>query len=426
MSAVTVAPRALSGEVRAISSKSDAHRNLICAALSSEPTAFDPFTPSNDIDATMACLAALGASFDKRLNGGVTVTPGKTVQAPMLDCGESGSTLRFLLPVAAALDCGASFSGHGRLPERRIAPLLEALSAHGCTPSAARLPLTLTGHLTPGLYEVVGNESSQYISGLLFALPLTGGDCNIRVIGPLSSRGYVDMTLRTVRRFGITVWETESGFEIPGGQRYHSTGHAALEGDWSNAAFFLVSGALGAPGASVTVTGLDADSIQRDCEIAASLARFGACVVVSDGGVCVSPGRLAGQRIDVDQIPDLLPVLAVLACAAEGETVLYNAARLRDKESDRLATTAAMLRALGGRVQEEADALRIMGTGRLNGGVVDGAGDHRIVMAAAVAAAICEAPVTIHGAEAVRKSYPGFFEAYCALGGMCDGVTIWK
>lgn len=426
MSAVTVAPRALSGAVRAISSKSDAHRNLICAALAAEPTAFDPFTPSNDIDATMDCLAALGASFAKRPDDGVTVTPGETARAPMLDCGESGSTLRFLLPVAAALDCGATFTGHGRLPERRIAPLLEALAAHGCTPSAARLPLTLAGRLTPGVYEIVGNESSQYISGLLFALPLTGGDCSIRVTGPLSSRGYVDMTLRTVRRFGITVLETARGFEIPGGQRYRSPGHAALEGDWSNAAFFLASGALGAPGTSVAVTGLDADSVQRDREIAACLARFGACVMASDGGVRIAPGRLTGQRIDVDQIPDLLPVLAVLACAAEGETVLFNAARLRDKESDRLASTAAMLRALGGDVREEPDALRIMGAGRLKGGAVDGAGDHRIVMAAAVAAAICKTPVTIYGAEAVWKSYPGFFEAYGALGGSCDGVTIWE
>ena len=426
MSTVTIAPGALAGTVRAISSKSDAHRNLICAALSAEPTVFDLFTPSNDIDATIACLTALGTSFGRRPDGGVTVTPGSAEHAPVLDCGESGSTLRFLLPVAAALGVEASFTGHGRLPERRVSPLLAALAAHGGTPSAERLPLTLAGRLTPGCYEIVGNESSQYISGLLFALPLTGGDCRIHVIGPLSSRGYVDMTLRTVRRFGITVRETEMGFEIPGGQRYRSPGHASLEGDWSNAAFFLVSGALGAPGTSVTVTGLDAASIQRDREIVKLLSRFGAEVAMGDSRVTVSPGRLAGQRVDVDQIPDLLPVLAVLACAAEGETLLYNAARLRDKESDRLAATTAMLRALGGRVEELPDALRIMGNGCLTGGTVDGAGDHRIVMAAAVAAAISTAPVTIHGAEAVRKSYPHFLKEYCALGGSCDGVTVWE
>ena len=423
MSTVTVAPGALSGTVRAISSKSDAHRNLICAALAGEETTFAPFTPSDDIDATMACLAALGTRFAKTPDGGVTVTPGKAPYGPVLDCGESGSTLRFLLPVAAALGCGATFTGHGRLPERRIAPLLEAIAAHGCIPSAGRLPLTLTGRLTPGRYEIVGNESSQYVSGLLFALPFIGEDCRIQILGPLSSRGYVDMTLRTIRQFGITVRETEDGFEIPGGQHYRSPGRAVLEGDWSNAAFFLAAGALGTT-MSVTVTGLDGASTQRDREIAACLTRFGAQVRKENRRVTVSPGQLTGQRIDVDQIPDLLPVLSVLGCAAKGETILYNAARLRDKESDRLSSTAAMLRALGGNVREEPDALYISGTGSLNGGTVDGAGDHRIVMSAAVAAAICRTPVTICGAEAVSKSYPGFFEDIKKLGGICHGVAI--
>ena len=423
MSTVTIAPGAPGGTIRAISSKSDAHRNLICAALADKPTVFAPFTPSNDIDATKSCLAALGTSFLRTQDGGVTVTPGKTPDSPSLDCGESGSTLRFLLPVAAALGCGAVFTGHGRLPERRVSALLDAMRQNGCTPSAEHLPISLSGRLTPGEYAIIGNESSQYISGLLFALPLTGGDCHIRIIGPCSSRGYIEMTLRTVRRFGITVQEPETGFLVPGGQRYRSPGNAVLEGDWSNAAFFLAAGALGK---TVTVTGLDAATAQRDCEIAPLLARFGAQITQQDGCVTVSPGHLAAQRIDVDQIPDLLPILAVTACAAEGETVLYNAARLRDKESDRLTTTAALLTALGGSVQEEPDALRIRGVGRLKGGTVDGAGDHRIVMAAAVAAAISEASVTIHGAEAVRKSYPGFFEDLKALGGNCDGVTVWN
>lgn len=417
MSTVTVMPGALSGTVRAISSKSDAHRNLICAALAAEKTTFAPFTPSDDIDATMSCLAALGTAFSKTPDGGVTVSPEELRHAPVLDCGESGSTLRFLLPVAAALGCDATFTGHGRLPQRRIAPLLDALITHGCIPSAEHLPLVLTGRLTPGRYEIVGNESSQYISGLLFALPLTGGNCRIQIVGPLSSRGYVDMTLRTVRQFGIAVQETESGYEIPGEQQYHSPGCAALEGDWSNAAFFLAAGALGTPEMPVTVTGLSKDSVQRDREMVACLKQFGARVTETKESVTVVSGHLTGQRIDVDQVPDLLPVLSVLACAATGETVLYNAARLRDKESDRLSSTAAMLRALGGQVREETDALCISGTGRLRGGTVDGAGDHRIVMSAAIAAAICDAPVTIRGAEAVSKSYPGFFEDVKMLGG---------
>lgn len=421
MSTFVVYPGSLAGTVRAISSKSDAHRNLICAAFADGSTVFDPFTPSNDIDATMDCLTALGASFAKQEDGGVTVIPGRPSARTLLDCGESGSTLRFLLPVTAALGSGASFTGRGRLPQRRIAPLLDVIAAHGCTLSADRLPLTVAGRLTPGAYEIVGNESSQYISGLLFAAPLTGGRCHIRVNGPISSKGYVDMTLHTLRQFGVTVQETGYGFEVPGGQHYISPGRASLEGDWSNAAFFLVAGALGT---GVTVTGLNADSMQRDREIAGSLARFGAHVTVADGAVTVAPGNLTGQRIDVDQIPDLLPVLSVLACAAQGETVLYNAARLRDKESDRLSSVAGMLRSLGGSVREEPDRLHIVGGGYLRGGAVDGAGDHRIVMAAAIAAALCRTPVTIHGAEAVSKSYPGFFHDYDALGGTHHVVTV--
>lgn len=421
MSTITIAPGALSGIVHAISSKSDAHRNLICAALADAPTQFAPYTPSDDIAATTACLTALGAGFAARADGGVTVTPGTCPAHTTLDCGESGSTLRFLLPVAAALGGTHDFVGHGRLPERRIAPLLEAIAAHGGKISAEHLPLTISGKLMPGDYTIVGNESSQYISGLLFALPLTGGDCTLTILGELSSRGYVDMTLRTLQNFGIIVHETETGFAIPGGQRYRSPGTTQLEGDWSNAAFHLAAGAIGQ---LVTVTGLNMLAAQRDREIADILARFGAAVTIESDYITVAPGTLTAQRIDVDQIPDLLPILAVVACAATGDTVLYNAARLRDKESDRLATTAAMITALGGRVTELPDALTIHGTGCLTGGTVDGAGDHRIVMAAAVAAGICRESVVIRGAEAVNKSYPGYFADHCKLGGVLDGVTV--
>lgn len=421
MRTTEVEPGALSGALRAIDSKSDAHRNLICAALADGPTAFDPFSLSDDIDATMACLQALGADIAPQADGGWIVTPGRPEGIPLLDCVESGSTLRFLLPVAAALCESSVFTGRGRLPERRVATLLGVLRDHGSVPDAERLPLTLSGRLRPGTFSIVGNESSQYISGLLFALPLLDADCAIEIVGPLSSRGYVDMTLATLRRFGVAVKETEEGFFLPGGQRYRSPGRARLQGDWSNSAFFLVSGALGTP---VTITGLDPGTPQRDRRIADYLRLFGASVEIADGRVTAAPGELTGQRIDVDQTPDLLPVLSVLGCAAKGETLLYNAARLRDKESDRLATTAAMLRALGGEVEELPDALRITGVGRLRGGRVRGAGDHRIVMAAAAAAAICDGPVVIEGSEAVSKSYPGFFTDYMKLGGTAHVVEL--
>ena len=410
---VRIEPGPRHGALRAISSKSDVHRQLICAALADTATEFAPFTGSDDIEATLRCLKALGASWEALPDGGGRLTPGPVREAPRLDCGESGSTLRFLLPVAAALGCGAGFSGSGRLPRRRIGPLLEVLAENGCRPDAEHLPLTLSGRLGSGVFSIVGGESSQYISGLLFALPRLSGDSRIRLTSPLSSKGYVDMTLRTLRLFGVRAEETKDGYFVPGGQRYRSPGRAEPEGDWSNAAFHLAAGAMGDP---VTVTGLDPASPQRDREILALLERFGASVEQRGGSVTVSPGNLRGQRIDVDQIPDLLPVLAVLGCAARGETVLYNARRLRDKESDRLAAVSGMLRSLGGDVREEADALVIRGTA-LRGGAADGAGDHRIVMAAATAAVLCREPVEITGAEAVSKSYPGFFEDLKALGG---------
>lgn len=421
MSTLSITPGRLCGTLPAVSSKSAAHRAFICAALSDTPTTFDPFVSNADIDATMACLRALGATITGDAKHGCILTPGKPTGLPHLDCGESGSTLRFLLPVAAVLG-GASFTGHGRLPQRQVTPILDALRAHGTSVSGDSLPLTVTGCPTPGDYTLPGNASSQYFSGLLFALPLLPGDSRIHVEGPLSSEGYIDLTRDTLARFGIVTHRTADGFHIPGNQRYTPPTGVAIEGDWSGAAFYLAAGAISAP---VTVTGLRPDSAQRDRGIAELLAAFGAKVEKSGDAVTVSPGPLTGQTIDVDQIPDLFPILGVLACAAHGETRLMNAARLRDKESDRIATTAAMIRALGGQAEEYPDELRITGTGHLTGGTVDGAGDHRIVMSAAIASLICGVPVTIDGAEAVTKSYPGFFTDFQNLGGITHGITLW-
>lgn len=421
MSMLTILPHRLSGTVQAVSSKSAAHRAFICAALSDRPTAFASFVTNADIDATMACLTALGAAICPQDGGGCTLIPGEKTGIPQLDCGESGSTLRFLLPVAAVLG-GASFFGHGRLPERKITPILEVLRAHGAEISSDSLPLTVTGRLVPGDYTLPGNVSSQYFSGLLFALPLLPGDSRIHVEGVLSSEGYIDLTRDTLSRFGVVTHRTEDGFLVPGNQRYTPPADVAIEGDWSGAAFYLAAGAIGAP---VTVTGLRMDSAQRDREIAEILAAFGAQVEKSGDAVTVSPGALTGQVIDVDQIPDLFPILSILALAAQGETRLINAARLRDKESDRIAASAAMIRALGGQAEELPDELRIFGTGSLAGGTVDGAGDHRIVMSAAIASLLCREPVTIHGAEAVTKSYPGFFSDFQNLGGITHGITLW-
>ncbi len=385
----------LCGTVDAPSSKSDAHRLLIAAALGDCPAEVGVFGISEDIAATARCLAALGAGICQTERG-YAVSPIQDPSAmPLLDCGESGSTLRFLAPVAAALR-GARLTGHGRLGQRPMQPLISALCTHGCT--AQGWPLEVSGGLKGGAYRLPGDVSSQYLTGLLLALPLCGEESVISLETPLQSRGYVDMTLRTLRRFGIAVHEEESGWRVPGGQRYQAPqSFLAAEGDWSNAAFWLAANALGG---SVTVRGLCESSAQGDRAIARLSQKL-------------------PRIVDVSDIPDLAPILSVLAAARSGETRLTGTRRLRLKESDRVAGIAMMLRALGCGAEALDDALLICGGG-LRGGVVDALGDHRLAMSAAIAACACEGSVTILGAQAVNKSYPAFFADYQALGGKCD------
>ena len=351
---------------------------------------------SKDIEATIQVLRGLGA--DIRLEGDtVTVqgaSSGETGTAEA-DCGESGSTLRFLLPVAAALGRNARFTGSGRLPQRPLDTLLQIFVEKGlsCVPEGAdNLPLRLSGKLPAGLYRLPGDVSSQYITGLLLALPLTGGESIIRLTTPLQSAGYVDMTLKTMAAFGVTVERLPDGYRIPAGSRYRSC-DCAVEGDWSAAAFFLKAAA-----------GL--------------FARLGAKVRWEKGDLLISPGPLRGTRIDVSQIPDMAPALAACAAFAEGETLLTGCARLRIKESDRLTAIARGLTALGVPAEEGPDSLRIEGQGGPpHGGKIDGVNDHRIVMAFATAAAFASGQSEISDAEAVAKSYPAFFDDYTLLGG---------
>lgn len=414
---VTLSPASLGGSIKAIASKSDAHRVLICAALSDAPCELLMSTSSEDIEATAQCMRALGATIEKS-GAGLVVTPGKTPETAMLDCGESGSTLRFLLPVAAALCEKTSFIGHGRLPERPIGELTDAMGKNGVEFSSAKLPLETAGRLKSGVYTLPGNISSQYITGLLLALPLLEGDSEIVLTTHLESAAYVDITLHALRRFGIRIEESENGYRISGAQHYTSPRSIKIDGDWSNAAFFLVAGAIGK---SVTVTGLDTHSPQGDKKICDILRAFGADVHISDDEVTVSPAPLTAQTVDMTEIPDMLPALAVLAANAQGESVFTGAQRLRIKESDRLKTICDMINALGGQCRETDDGLVVTGR-KLTGGNVNGSGDHRIVMAAATAATVCEGEVTIEGAQAVRKSYPAFFEDFAELGGATNVI----
>ena len=432
---VRVAPKPLGGVVEAIASKSFAHRMLICAALCPSPTAITCNTSSKDIEATIGCLTSLGASVT-RLDDVLLVSPiprgaraddPLVQEPPTLDCGESGSTLRFLLPVVAALGAKCSLQGHGRLSKRPLSPLYEELVSHGCElgPQGA-FPLDVSGALRPGSFRIPGNVSSQYVSGLLMALPLLDGPSEVVVEGTLESKPYVDMTIDVLRSFGVGVTSslehaegtTLLHLDIPAGAMFSSPGRCSVEGDWSCSAFWLCAGAIA--GSGVGVSGLDARSCQGDRSVLGALALLGARVLRRDGLVAASPGSLHGSTIDVRDIPDLVPPLAAVAAAAQGETRMSNAGRLRLKESDRLVTVRDAIDSLGGSARIAGDDLVIFGTGRLRGGTVDAANDHRIAMLAAIASTICDEPVTIMGAECVGKSYPAFFEDLVALGGECQ------
>lgn len=419
---ICITPKPLSGDIAAIASKSDAHRCLICAALSSGTVEVAISDISRDIEATACCLEALGADI-KRDKNGVFKVKGieKVPERPLLDCGESGSTLRFLLPVAAALGVNARITGSGRLPERPLSPLKERLIEHGCGFSAERLPFDISGKLLPGRFELPGNVSSQYVTGLLLALPILNGDSEIILTSRLESAGYVDMTIRTLGLFGIEVTKLPNcgGYRVKGGQRYISPKRVRAEGDWSNSAFWLTAGALGN---GISVSGLDMDSAQGDRAIFSLLEKFGAEIAQSADRFTVKPAVKRGIEIDAAEIPDLVPILAVAACAAEGKTLIKNAARLRIKESDRLKTVSEMLSCLGAEVTELDDGLLINGHGYLNGGTVDSHNDHRIAMAAAAASCMCRDKVIIKGAQAVEKSYPAFFEHFESLGGKADVI----
>lgn len=412
---VNIISNKLNGTVKAIPSKSEAHRLLICAALADGETVLEMDRTSEDIEATARCLRSLGADI-KRDKDAMVVSPVVlSDEAPLLDCGESGSTFRFMLPVAAAVTDKVSFVGQGRLPQRPISDLMNAMKDNGVAFSADMLPFSTVGKLNSGCFELPGNVSSQYITGLLLAMPMLEGDSEIKLTVPLESASYVDITVEAMKAFGVNV---DGAWKIKGGQRYHSPGKLKVGGDWSNGAFFLCAGALGD---AVTVKGLDRTSAQGDRAVVDILRRFGAKVDENSDGVTVSPGKLKGIDIDATDIPDLLPVLSVVAAFAEGETRFYNAQRLKLKESDRLASTTELLTALGGKAQWDGEVFTVYGGG-LVGGRINSWGDHRIVMSAAIAAIGCSENVMITGAEAVNKSYPAFFEDYNMLGGKANVI----
>lgn len=419
---VTFSPCTLSGAVNIPPSKSDVHRAVICAMLSRGVSRISPVVFSDDIRATVSCARALGAQAELT-EGVLTVRSanfGKIKDAE-LDCGESGSTLRFFIPIAAALGINAVFTGKGRLPQRPIGVYLDALPRFGTVcETQGGLPLKISGRLRPGKYEIAGNISSQFITGLLMALPLLNGGSEIILTTPLESAGYIDMTLSAMERFGVKAEKTANGWIVAGNQTY-KPGEYATEGDWSQAAFFLCGGAIGG---SVSVNGVKMPSVQGDRAAAGILAKFGAEITCGGNTASARHSVLNAAEIDAAQIPDLVPVLAVTAALCKGRTVIKNAGRLRIKESNRLSAIANAINTIGGKASETPDGLIIDGVERFcgcaNGEVVDGCNDHRIVMSMAVAAAGSENPITVSDAMSINKSYPDFFTDYNRLGGRAD------
>ena len=389
---IIIKPTKLRGTVTAIPSKSQAHRLLICASFADRETRLYCPDTNRDIEATADCLRALGAEI-LRDAGGYTVFPVQSIpQSAALPCHDSGSTLRFLLPVVGALGVDATFQMEGRLPQRPLSPLWEEMERMGCTltrPTANTI--RCQGKLQSGSYTISGGVSSQFITGLLLAFSLISGESQLEITGKLESAPYVTMTLKAMEQFGVMV----QNFSVAGNQHFTSPGTVTVEGDWSNGAFFLAAKALGN---NITVTGLRQDSPQGDRAVAALLAE---------------PEQK--QTIDAADIPDLVPILAVTAACKQG-AVFTNIGRLRLKESDRVASVIGMIEALGGQTQADENTLTVCGTG-LTGGTVDARNDHRIAMSAAIAATACREDVIILGAQCVEKSYPRFFEEYRKLGG---------
>ena len=399
-------------------SKSVAHRLLICAALSDAPCTIVCQSVNRDMEATAACLNALGADITYA-DGKFSVTPITKVQkGATLDCGESGSTLRFLLPVAAALGADATFTGQGRLPERPLSPLYEEMTAHGVKMSPnGHMPLKCEGNLPAGLYTIDGGVSSQFISGLLMALPLTGIQSKIVITGKQESASYIGLTLNALKQFGIEIQTTTDGFVIPGGQEFTTPAcQVAVEGDWSAAAFWITAGVAGSK--PVTCTGLDYEhSAQGDRRIVDVLRRMGADIVTAGNTITARPSNLTAAQIDCADIPDLVPILAVAASSAQGTTIFDNIRRLRIKESDRVQSILQLLGMAGIYAFASDNTLTVTG-GPARNASYDPSGDHRMAMAAAVLASAKNVKITISDAECTAKSYPAFFDDFNALGGI--------
>ena len=417
MDVVVKRARAVAGRIAAPPSKSMAHRAVLCAALAKGTSHLHHLAFSKDISATLGAAARLCARVTTGENDAVVEGLGRflPVDAPV-DCCESGSTLRFLIPLAGLTGQEVTFTGRGRLMERPQSVYKTLYQQQGLRFEQGADRLTVEGALTPGEYELAGNVSSQFISGLLFALPLLDGDSTLHLIPPVESRSYIDMTRAVQAAFGVTSrWLDGNTLALPGRQHYRPCDYD-VEGDYSQAAFPAV---LGAVCGGVTVTGLFPDTLQGDAVILDILRRCGAQFTREGDTVTFAKAPLHGVDIDLADCPDLGPVLMVLGLLCEGTTVIRNAERLRLKESDRIAAMEAELRACGGVLESEGGTITVHGCAEhlhAPEGILHGHNDHRVVMSLAVLSAAAGLPLTVDDAEAIQKSWPNFFAAIRPLG----------
>ena len=406
---IKIQPGKLSGAVTIPPSKSISHRALICAALSKGESEIRGLLECEDIDATRDALETLGASF--RTEDGVTYVTGieNPPEKAEINCDESGSTLRFLIPVAAALGVEATFYGTGKLPTRPITPYIEEFPKHGVQFISKEMPYHIKGKLTAGQFPVTGDISSQFITGLLFAMPLLNGASTIVLTSPLQSKPYADITIDCMRNFGIETLEFDGNYTVKGVQQYKAT-KFTVEGDCSQAAFFAVANCLGS---NIELKGVNPQSVQGDravFDIINNMIKIGQ--------------NYSGFDVDASDIPDLVPILTVLAAFADSPSHIRGCKRLRIKESDRLESISSVLNSLGADVRIVNDELEINGVRELHGGVCSSCNDHRIAMSLAIASTRCTEPLTITDAECVGKSYPTFYEDFRSIGGDYDVVML--
>lgn len=420
---IEITPKELNGTVNIPPSKSMSHRAVIAASLADGESIIENVIMSNDIEATCEAMKKFGAKIrvvDGEMGRKNLIIKGglSSDKSPLvIDSNESGSTIRFLIPIGSIAEREVTFTGKGKLVERPLDVYYKIFDNQGIyyENNQGNLPLKLNGSIKPGNYRIKGNISSQFISGLMFSLPLLEEDSVIEIEGELESKGYVHMTIDVLKDFGINIENKEDKvFIIKGNQRYISCRYK-VEGDFSQAAFWMVAGAIGG---EITCLGVNIGSLQGDKEIIRIMEKMGASIEkMGKDKILVKKSTTVSLDIDGSQIPDIIPVLSVLSALSSGETNIYNASRLRIKESDRIKSTTSELKKLGADINEKDDGIIVRGKDSLLGGKVESWNDHRITMAMAVASIRCKDKVEIEGAESVNKSYPEFWNDFQKLGG---------